>query len=167
MSKKFEALRGMEDILPGEVEKWQWVEEKIFDSAANQVNKDLQLLQNEVGLKFVANELGLKKRIPSEGLIIYPLIVTDNFFADHEDIPYGGSGATALVVSYFEIQNLIHSRKVHPKQSNWLPITTGEQLAILLEENVFWDFVKELTPNYHQEKSLKAIGVEDRIYFKI
>lgn len=28
MSKKFEALRGMEDILPGEVEKWQWVEEK-------------------------------------------------------------------------------------------------------------------------------------------
>ena len=28
MSKKFEALRGMEDLLPGEVEKWQWVEEK-------------------------------------------------------------------------------------------------------------------------------------------
>ena len=28
MSKKFEALRGMEDILPGEAEKWQWVEEK-------------------------------------------------------------------------------------------------------------------------------------------
>lgn len=28
MSKKFEALRGMEDILPGEIEKWQWVEEK-------------------------------------------------------------------------------------------------------------------------------------------
>lgn len=28
MSKKLEALRGMEDILPGEVEKWQWIEEK-------------------------------------------------------------------------------------------------------------------------------------------
>lgn len=28
MSKKFEALRGMEDVIPGEVEKWQWVEEK-------------------------------------------------------------------------------------------------------------------------------------------
>ncbi len=28
MSKKFEALRGMEDVLPGEIEKWQWVEEK-------------------------------------------------------------------------------------------------------------------------------------------
>lgn len=28
MSKKIEALRGMEDILPGEIEKWQWVEEK-------------------------------------------------------------------------------------------------------------------------------------------
>ncbi len=28
MSKRLEALPGMEDILPGEVEKWQWVEEK-------------------------------------------------------------------------------------------------------------------------------------------
>lgn len=28
MASKFEALRGMEDILPGEIEKWQWVESK-------------------------------------------------------------------------------------------------------------------------------------------
>ena len=28
MSVKYEALRGMEDILPGEIEKWQWLEEK-------------------------------------------------------------------------------------------------------------------------------------------
>jgi histidyl-tRNA synthetase len=28
MTHKIEALRGMEDILPGEIEKWQWVEEK-------------------------------------------------------------------------------------------------------------------------------------------
>ncbi len=28
MAKKLEALRGMEDILPGEIEKWQWIEEK-------------------------------------------------------------------------------------------------------------------------------------------
>ena len=28
MSKKLEALRGMEDILPGEIEKWQWIEER-------------------------------------------------------------------------------------------------------------------------------------------
>lgn len=28
MSKKIEALRGMEDILPGEIEKWQWLEEQ-------------------------------------------------------------------------------------------------------------------------------------------
>ncbi|MBI3317257.1 MAG: histidine--tRNA ligase [Candidatus Omnitrophica bacterium] len=28
MAQKLGALRGMEDILPGEVEKWQWVEEK-------------------------------------------------------------------------------------------------------------------------------------------
>lgn len=28
MAKKIEALRGMEDLLPGEIEKWQWVEEK-------------------------------------------------------------------------------------------------------------------------------------------
>lgn len=28
MSQKIEALRGMEDLLPGEIEKWQWVEEK-------------------------------------------------------------------------------------------------------------------------------------------
>ncbi len=28
MAQKYEALRGMEDILPGEVEKWQWIEEK-------------------------------------------------------------------------------------------------------------------------------------------
>jgi histidyl-tRNA synthetase len=26
MSKKLEALRGMEDLLPGEIEKWQWME---------------------------------------------------------------------------------------------------------------------------------------------
>lgn len=28
MAQKIESLRGMEDILPGEVEKWQWLEEK-------------------------------------------------------------------------------------------------------------------------------------------
>ncbi len=28
MSKRFEVLRGMDDILPGEIEKWQWLEEK-------------------------------------------------------------------------------------------------------------------------------------------
>lgn len=28
MAKKYEAFPGMEDILPGEVEKWQWIEEK-------------------------------------------------------------------------------------------------------------------------------------------
>ncbi len=28
MAKKIEALRGMEDLLPGEIEKWQWMEEK-------------------------------------------------------------------------------------------------------------------------------------------
>lgn len=28
MAKKIESLRGMEDILPGEVEKWQWLESK-------------------------------------------------------------------------------------------------------------------------------------------
>lgn len=28
MAQKIEALRGMDDILPGEVEKWQWLEEK-------------------------------------------------------------------------------------------------------------------------------------------
>ena len=28
MAAKFEALRGMDDILPGETEKWQWLEEK-------------------------------------------------------------------------------------------------------------------------------------------
>ncbi len=28
MPQKFEGLRGMEDILPGEVEKWQWLEDK-------------------------------------------------------------------------------------------------------------------------------------------
>lgn len=28
MSKKIEALRGMDDILPGEIEKWQWLEEQ-------------------------------------------------------------------------------------------------------------------------------------------
>ncbi len=29
MAQKIESLRGMEDILPGEVEKWQWLEEKV------------------------------------------------------------------------------------------------------------------------------------------
>jgi histidyl-tRNA synthetase len=28
MSKKIEALRGMEDLLPGEIEQWQWLEKK-------------------------------------------------------------------------------------------------------------------------------------------
>ncbi len=28
MTSKFEALRGMDDILPSEIEKWQWIEEK-------------------------------------------------------------------------------------------------------------------------------------------
>ena len=28
MGAKYQALKGMEDILPGEIEKWQWLEGK-------------------------------------------------------------------------------------------------------------------------------------------
>ena len=28
MTAKYQALKGMEDLLPGEIEKWQWLEEK-------------------------------------------------------------------------------------------------------------------------------------------
>lgn len=147
--------------------KQQWANEKLFTDAAHQVNKDIQLLRNEAGLKFAASELGLKKKIPVEGLAIYPLIVTDNFFADHKDIPYNNERESALVVSYFELESLIHNRKVHEKQDNWEPIISGEQLAVLLEENVFWNFIKQLVPDYHQDKSLKTINAVDRINFKI
>jgi hypothetical protein len=150
-----------------EKRKTQWVEEKLFQSAAHQVNKDMQLLKNEAGLKFAASQLGFNRIIDADSLTIYPAVVTDNFFADHEDIPYGSENDSVLVVSYFEIMNLINQQKVHEKQGDWEAIKSGEQLVVLLEDNVFWNFIKEFVSDYKVTKSLVAIEAVDSICLKI
>lgn len=156
-----------------EKRKRQWVEDKLINGKSNavsQVNKDRQLLQNTVGLKFIASQLGLGKEIDCNTLTIYPLIVTDNFFADHERLPYGDEGNHVLCVSYFEIKNLIQHQKVHVGQSDWEAFTDkmpAHHLIDLLERNVFWEFLDQFVKTYSVRKSLLAINEEHRVHLNI
>ena len=153
-----------------EKRKRVWVEERIEKSALKQLARDLKLLSNEVGLKFVADKLKLKKQIPRKGLRIYPLIVTDNFFIDHCCFDLSGAPEPVICVSYFEIKHLILNRKIHKDQTQWEGLVKnkeGETLIQLIEQNVFWDFIEPLVLKYTVSKSLAVIDEANRLHLKI
>ena len=115
-----------------------------------------------MGMAFVVRELGLKKS-PPHGIKIYPLIVTDNFYADHLSLPINKRKQSVNVVSYFELKNLIQNRKVDDRQEVW-EINKAEpakSIISLIEKNTFWGFIKPLITKAKLEKSLFIKGELD------
>ena len=153
-----------------EKRKLKWIEDKLEKDAARQVLKDDVLYSREVGLKFLADKTGYEGKIPLDTLRFYPLIVTDNFFADHDTFEYSDAGDVVLCVSSFEVENLINGVKIHENQDAWESVTdkkSGLYLIDLMEENRFWNFLAEFAQNYSDLKSLKLVEAVDNIHLRI
>jgi hypothetical protein len=151
-----------------EKRKQGWVNTQIIEKCLPQVNKDVKLLEFKQGLQFISKQL--KTKIEITNPCIYPLIVTDNFFADHQLFPYGEKGHKVSCVSYFEILHLIRGRQVHSSQNYWPPFVEGNAAARLIEaieSNAFWKFLDEAANIFTFSKSLMAITKEYRIEMKV
>jgi hypothetical protein len=147
-----------------EKRKKEWIITRIEDKGINQVVKDIKLLQFKSGLKFIADKLNFNSEIKQPR--IYPLIVSDTFFVDHVPFNYNKKGNHVLCVSFFELKHLIFNQKIHLKQDDWLPLErdhAASRLIQIIENNTFWDFLRELTEGFKFEKSLKAINKEFKI----
>lgn len=119
-----------------------WIKEQL-KKGVKQVVKDVKLLQTKDGLEFVANRLKVKNGISNPS--IYPLIVSDNFFADHRSFNDNEIKNRVFCISYFELKNLILNQKVHENQ-NQVVISNDKaasQLIEAIEKNYFWDFLDE------------------------
>jgi hypothetical protein len=158
-----------------ERKKYQWVRDNIEnielkDVAIRQVEKDLILLTNPSGLKFVSEKLELNKTIISEGLKIVPLIMTDNFYVDHQEYTFSEKHQPVIVISFFEFEHLITNVRIDERQSNWNSLMvnkSGNELIRMIKENVFWEFIDKLIPDYTLKKSIKAVDEESRIHLRI
>lgn len=144
--------------------KGEWINDHIKDKGIRQVVKDVKLLQSKPGLKFIED----KMEIPFELVdpIVYPVIVTDNFFADHIPFVYNENDDYVLCVSYFELKCLLLNEKIHDKQGNWLPFERSNAASRIIESietNSFWDFLDEISDNYDFSKTLTAINDEMKI----
>jgi len=143
-----------------EKRKKEWITERISNNGVNQVIKDIKLLQSKPGLKFIAEKLKTKNEILSPG--IYPLIVSDNFFADHCSFPLNDN-TNVTCISYFELKHLILNQKVHPEQADFFP-NEGDNKALFLinaiEENLFWNFLNKFAEKFELSKSL-SVFIED------
>ena len=143
---------------------------ELKDVALRQVEKDLILLTNPSGLKFVSEKLGLDKVINSVGLTIVPLIITDNFYVDHQEYTFSEKYKPVIVISFFELEHLITNVRIDDRQSAWDSLTVGKsgnELIRLIKENVFWGFIDNLTPGYTLKKSIKAVDDESKIHLRI
>lgn len=145
-----------------EKRKAEWIDSHLKMKGIAQIQEDLEFLDTPMGMAFVVRELGLKKS-PPHGIKIYPLIVTDNFYADHLSLPINKRKQSASVVSYFELKNLIHNKKVEERQESW-EIDKSEpakSIISLVEKNTFWGFIKPLITKAKLEKSLFIKGELD------
>ncbi len=136
----------------------EWVENKIKNLAVKQVTKDVTLfsLSNQVGLQYAESALGVGFRIPSNAKL-YPLILTDNFFADHQKYSYDLKGSEVLCISFFELKHSILksqisiSQKVHVSNNEK---STIPNLIDQIERNIFWDSLIDQSCNGEIIKSL-------------
>lgn len=147
-----------------ESERQRWVNTKIYDEGKTQIQKDMTILKAESGLKFIADKLGIKKEIKHP--VIYPLIVTDNFFADHTLFTYNEQGDHVFCVSYFELKHLLLNQKIHDKQTEWLPFESSNaasRLIEVVEANSFWSFLGSYAKAFKFNKALCAINEDFKI----
>lgn len=147
-----------------EKRKEEWIVNRIETKGIKQVVKDIKLLQSKSGLKYVADKLKTKNEIKAP--LIYPLIVSDNFFADHLSFSFNENDDCVICVSYFELKNLLLNQKVHDKQADWLPLennVVASRLIEAVESNSFWDFINEFADNFKYSKTLSAITEDWKI----
>lgn len=151
-----------------EKRKEEWIVNRIETKGITQVVKDIKLLQSKLGLKFVADKLKTESEIKAP--LIYPLIVSDNFFADHLSFSYNENDDSVICVSYFELKNLLLNQKVHDKQADLLPLENSNAASVLIEAietNSFWDFLNEFADDFKFSKTLSAITDDWKIEMKV
>lgn len=151
-----------------EKRKEEWIANRIETKGITQVVKDIALLQSKSGLKFVADKLKTESEIKAP--LIYPLIVSDNFFADHLSFPFNEDDDCVICVSYFELKHLLLNHKVHDKQANLLPLESNNaatNLIEVIETNSFWKFLNEFADNFKFSKTLSAITEDWKIEMKV
>lgn len=147
-----------------EKRKEEWIVNRIETKGIKQVVKDIKLLQTKSGLKFIADKLGIKSEIKQP--LVYPLIVSDNFFADHIPFVYNEQDDYVFCVSYFELKHLLLNQKIHDKQTDWLPFEShnaASRLIEAVEENSFWSFIDEFAKEFKFNKFLTAINEDFKI----
>lgn len=151
-----------------EKRKEEWIANRIETKGITQVVKDIKLLQSKSGLKFVADKLKTESEIKAP--LIYPLIVSDNFFADHLSFPFNEDDDCVICVSYFELKHLLLNHKVHDKQADLLPLESNNAATNLIEAietNSFWKFLNEFADNFKFSKTLSAITEDWKIEMKV
>lgn len=139
--------------------KFVWVDKNIKEKGKEQVQKDIALINQNEGLRLISDALGVS--IKEQGLSIIPLLVTDNFYADHQFFTYNDNGDSFLCVSYFELHHLVLNERIHPKQIHLPPFSqtkSGFHLMDLLKRNVFWGFIDEMANEYKQLITLESLN---------
>ncbi|HRO74541.1 MAG TPA: hypothetical protein PLP27_00150 [Crocinitomicaceae bacterium] len=147
-----------------EKRKEEWVDERIRKEGVKQIKNDTTLLQMKLGLEFISESLKTNKTIKNPQ--IYPLIVTDNFFADHVSFSYNEKNEHVICVSYFELKHLLLNQKIHDKQADWQPFNTENivcQLIEMIENNSFWNFLEKSSEKFKLNKTLFTINEENKI----
>lgn len=147
-----------------EKRKKEWILNHIEKKGIEQVGKDFELLQTKSGLEFIADNLKVNSEIKNP--LIYPLIVTDNFFADHLSFYYEENNNPVFCVSYFELKHLILNQKIHNEQKDWSPFNAdnaASQLIEIIKNNTFWDFINDFALDFKLEKSLSLINEDFNI----
>lgn len=153
-----------------EKRKKLWVASNIKKSAILQVKKDFKLLKNEAGLKFIADNFNI-----NEGIVnptIYPLIVTDNFFADHLSFAYNDGGDMVYCISYFELKQLLLNEIIHVNQDALPKLSNNafcSDLRMAIESNIFWNFLSDDANKFvfRKPSALTAINDEYVIEMKV
>lgn len=143
-----------------------WISNMLNKKAKAQLKKDIELVLTDKGLNHVGKQLELTKDIMREGLSIYSLIVTDNFYADHGVIKVDNN-LSAIVVSYFELSCLLLGIQAHPNQTKIAEPSTIAQLIKLVAENKFWSFLKDVSSHYKEHKMLRVVHPKYRIELRI
>jgi len=152
---------------PTEKSKADWVNYNI-EKAIDQVRKDSILLSSPEGLNYIAKVLKIDDISRLSKATIYPLIVTDNFYVDHERYVYGDEGKLVICISHFELKCLIANSIINPRQKKWDSLQeskSAKSLISLIEENVFWNFLKDVS--IHKSESLIATNKELQITLKL
>lgn len=124
-----------------------WAKNKIGNletrnSAVFQLKKDLTLIKTDIGKEWLHSLLEPTKSIDHNKLRVVPLIITDNFYADHADIELSDNNRTT-VIDVFELEQLLTGKKIHQAQE--LPeISSLTQLLDAIYKNCFWGFLPEI-----------------------